>query len=190
MIPNTKFDLKKSYTVQIKATDDIGEYDIKPFEIPTEDVALHLGKGGKNVSVGSYCDYSKEHTFHSEWDAHFDKDVYIDGKKLDYIVEQGTKDSWTYRKWASGIAECWGVYWSTAKPEWDNMSVVCNENLPFEFIANPIVTCSGGQYATHSSYVMLTVGTPTYVSAYMRCGNEPVGEYVCWFHFDVKGRWK
>ena len=26
----------------------------------------------------------------------------------DYIVDQGTSGIWTYRKWASGIAECWG----------------------------------------------------------------------------------
>ena len=26
---------------------------------------------------------------------------------VDYIVEQGTSDGWTYRKWNSGIAECW-----------------------------------------------------------------------------------
>lgn len=26
---------------------------------------------------------------------------------MDYIVEQGTSDSWIYRKWNSGIAECW-----------------------------------------------------------------------------------
>ena len=25
----------------------------------------------------------------------------------DYIVEQGSVDSWVYRKWASGVAECW-----------------------------------------------------------------------------------
>ena len=25
----------------------------------------------------------------------------------DYVVEQGTSGSWTYRKWNSGIAECW-----------------------------------------------------------------------------------
>lgn len=25
----------------------------------------------------------------------------------DYIVEEGTSGGWTYRKWASGIAECW-----------------------------------------------------------------------------------
>ena len=26
---------------------------------------------------------------------------------VDYIVEQGTSGEWTYRKWSSGIAECW-----------------------------------------------------------------------------------
>jgi hypothetical protein len=69
------FDLKTSYTVQIMAIDDIGEFDIKTFEIPTQDVALHLGKGGKNVAVGTYCDTSKPYTFYSEWDAIFDKSI-------------------------------------------------------------------------------------------------------------------
>lgn len=32
---------------------------------------------------------------------------------VDYIVEQGTDGAWTYRKWASGIAECWGTVTET-----------------------------------------------------------------------------
>lgn len=28
----------------------------------------------------------------------------------DYVVEQGTSGNWTYRKWNSGIAECWGTH--------------------------------------------------------------------------------
>lgn len=27
---------------------------------------------------------------------------------VDYVVSQGTDGIWTYRKWNSGIAECWG----------------------------------------------------------------------------------
>lgn len=30
--------------------------------------------------------------------------------KQDYIVEEGISGIWTYRKWASGIAECWGQH--------------------------------------------------------------------------------
>ena len=29
---------------------------------------------------------------------------------VDWIVEQGTSGNWTYRKWNSGIAECWGTH--------------------------------------------------------------------------------
>lgn len=68
-------DLKESYTVQIRAIDDIGEYSLKTFDVPTVDVALHLGKGGKNVTVGTYCDYTEEYTFRSAWKAIFDLDV-------------------------------------------------------------------------------------------------------------------
>ena len=33
----------------------------------------------------------------------------IKALSVDYIVEQGTSGIWTYRKWNSGIAECWGT---------------------------------------------------------------------------------
>lgn len=54
--------------------------------------------------VGSYYETS---------DITFDPNVQWRGtwvsesKKNDYIVEEGTSGIWTYRKWASGIAECW-----------------------------------------------------------------------------------
>ena len=86
LISGGVFDLKKSYTIQIRAIDDVGEYDVKTLEIPTMDVALHLGKGGKNVAVGTYCDYSKDYTFYSDWEAIFDKDVYIKGKKIEELI--------------------------------------------------------------------------------------------------------
>ena len=71
LLSGVVFDLQKSYTIQIRAIDDIGEHDPKTLEVPTRDVALHLGKGGKNVSVGSYCDYSEDYTFYSAWKAIF-----------------------------------------------------------------------------------------------------------------------
>lgn len=76
LLPGERFELRESYTVQIRATDDIGEIDTRTFEIPTQDVALHLGKGGKNVSVGTYCDYSEDYTFYSDWKAIFDKGLF------------------------------------------------------------------------------------------------------------------
>lgn len=75
LLANAVFDVTKSYTIQIRAIDDVGEFGSKPFDVPTQDVALHLGKGGKNVSIGTYCDYSREHTFYSDWLAIFDKGI-------------------------------------------------------------------------------------------------------------------
>lgn len=79
LLSGVEFDLQEAYTVQVRAIDDIGESDTKTLEVPTRDVALHLGRGGKNVSVGTYCDYSEDYTFYSEWKAIFDKEVVIGG---------------------------------------------------------------------------------------------------------------
>ena len=84
LLSGVVFDLQKAYTIQIRAIDDIGEHDLKTLEVPTRDVALHLGKGGKNVSIGSFCDYSREYTFHSDWEGIFDKGLW--GTSLNYNV--------------------------------------------------------------------------------------------------------
>ena len=79
------FDTKTAYTVQIRAIDEIGEYDIKTFEIPTEDVALHLGAGGKKAAIGTYCG-DEDYTFRCAWKAIFEGDVIVNGMTLeDYI---------------------------------------------------------------------------------------------------------
>lgn len=93
LLSGVVFDLQKAYTIQIRAIDDLGEHDLKTLEVPTRDVALHLGKGGKNVSVGSYCDYSEDYTFHSAWKAVFDNG-FVDGMDTDW---QPINDSIYYR---------------------------------------------------------------------------------------------
>lgn len=84
LLSGVVFDVKKAYTVQIRAIDDIGESDTKTFEVPTQDVALHLGKGGKNVAIGTYCDYSREYTFYSDWTGIFDKGLW--GTSINFNV--------------------------------------------------------------------------------------------------------
>lgn len=136
LISGVVFDLKQSYTVQIRAIDSLNEYDIRTFEIPTQDVALHLGKSGKNVSVGTYCDYSEEYTFYSDWKAIFDKEVVIGGYTVaDYIVEAGTSGDWTYVKMASGIAKCWAKISYTVDLVGENSRayVYLNRTFPIAF---------------------------------------------------------
>lgn len=84
LLEGVVFDKKTSYTVQIRAIDDIGEYDLKTFEIPTEDVALHLGSGGKNVSIGTYCNGLPDYRFYSDWVGQFDKGLW--GTSINFNV--------------------------------------------------------------------------------------------------------
>jgi hypothetical protein len=131
LLPDEVFHQTKSYTVQIRAIDAVREQDIKTFEIPTEDVALHLGAGGKKVAVGTYCSKSDDddYTFYSDWKAIFDKEVVIGGSAvMNHVVEEGTKGIWTYRKWNNGCAELWGYSSAT----FENGKVLAKElTYPF-----------------------------------------------------------
>lgn len=66
----------------------------------------------------------------------------------DYVVEQGTKDGWTYRKWNSGIAECW-MRWSgtvtrygSGGPSPATSMYTNNWTLPFAFKAIYVKTAT------------------------------------------------
>ena len=83
------------------------------------------------------------------WDAASVKAAAI----TDYIVEQGTSGPrWNYRKWASGIGECWGVFGDSmvnVNSAWGSvyyggwMSSDANKagrKYPFAFVSEPSVT--------------------------------------------------
>ena len=65
----------------------------------------------------------------------------------DYVVEWGKTGEWTWRKYASGVADCWLVKtWisSSGFSAWNN-GYISNEKLdqrtyPFEFVDSPIVS--------------------------------------------------
>ena len=61
----------------------------------------------------------------------------------DYIVEEGTSSGWQYRKWNSGVAECWrdlsvsGKACSTAVGSWYRAAPLSVGAYPFTFTAAP-----------------------------------------------------
>lgn len=76
-----------------------------------------------------------------------DTNGYLEGKLVDYIVEQGTSDKWTYRKWNSGIAECWAEFEGeiAVSTPWPNQSVlyyglIGGFNYPIAFKEKPVVS--------------------------------------------------
>ena len=197
LLPSVEFDVRKSYSVQIRAKDDIGEVDVKTFEIPTQDVALHLGKGGKNVSVGTYCNYSKEYTFYSEWDAYFDKDVYVGSNRIaDFPIERGTDGIWTWEKWASGKAVCYGRYSYNnfmLNAEGAPTSLTIDESFPFVFAELPTVNAVLSEEDGYHHFILqVYTSTSSVYKVDVRTADNPstsksVGGVL---NFDVKGRWK
>lgn len=77
------------------------------------------------------------------------------GGGADYVTEQGTTGKWTWRKWASGIAEMWATFdtdeLEMASQTWGSlytaswMGLAANKaarQYPFAFTANPIVSAT------------------------------------------------
>lgn len=100
----------------------------------------------------------------------------------DYITAQGTTGVWTWRKWASGTAELWGIFSADSlvvDNAWGSvyygtwMNVAANKNgrkYPFAFKDTPVVIAT--PYSPSTDFWLLTdstnnVGTPrTYAPAY------------------------
>lgn len=121
-------------------------------------------------------------------------------KAADYIVEQGTSGIWTYRKWASGIAECWGITAETTLSfsAWGDMyeAKVCDA-IPFPtnlyitvptVVANAIPTSGYAIMSTEfSANGVTTSQTPT---LYAIRPNTASGRITACAHIHAIGKWK
>ena len=101
----------------------------------------------------------------------------IDILSTDYIVEQGTN----YRKWNSGLAECWGTSQSGV-----NSAVRYNIVFPVTFNANPTVVASSGAGGGRFPYYVEDV-TPTSFNFYVARGSNTS---TVWLHYYAIGTWK
>lgn len=190
-----------SYRVEIQAIDDTD--NVSPpstILIPTEKVYWHRDGARNALGLGKYNE--RDNAIDSDWDFYMnnhkvtglqtpveDTDAVPLGFLQDYIVEQKTDGIWTYRKWNSGIAECWGRATTHSVADWSNTQAVCTVTLPFTFAELPIVASSGGQVGLAGSYITYTESTTTKIISYMKCSAEPTAGSYCWFDFQVKGRW-
>ena len=68
---------------------------------------MEFKSNGKGIAFGKT---SEKDAFECYMPAEFNKTVAIGGTTLvDFVVEQGTSGIWSYEKWASGKAVCWGT---------------------------------------------------------------------------------
>ena len=93
-----------SYDVKLICRDSAGGETESVFLIPTAIVDMHMKN--KSVRFGGYCEKSG---FECNWDANFEGRVSIGEKPIsDFVTEAGQSGIWTWRKWSSGISECFG----------------------------------------------------------------------------------
>lgn len=113
----------------------------------------------------------------------------------DYIVERGVAGMWTWEKWNSGKAVCWGnqSLTVTINEAWGNIvgSPSFNVAFPFEFMAIPIVTAQI-LYTSNNCFLAATPGNASNsVSGnYTLCRTTPYEGVQCTVSWYVIGKWK
>ena len=113
----------------------------------------------------------------------------------DYVIEQGTSGIWTYRKWNSGIAECWGMYSKSVSISANNHTAVSTiPNLPDIFNAEPIANVSGGGTSNSNiftTYARCTLFNHSYaIDVWWRNMSSSAFSGNAWVYISVKGTWK
>lgn len=99
-------DIYRSYTVDLRAVDGIGKEKILSFTVSSASVDFHLWNG--KAAFFKYAE--RDHTVDVNGDVMVREDLILpEGTVLDYIIDQGSIGNWNWRKWASGVAECWGA---------------------------------------------------------------------------------
>lgn len=143
-----------------------------------------IGKHNVSDSNGTYAliigngtaDNARSNAFAVDWTG----DIYPQNVKMtDFVVEQGTSGIWTYRKWHSGIAECWGIYTAsmainTASASYGGYrsAEITATAYPFAFTAQPAVSAimsynSNGAWVNNAQS-----STSANFKFYLSCGSS------------------
>jgi hypothetical protein len=110
----------------------------------SDEIYRDIGSASKELKAIPIFDWG-------ESDFNFNVPVSINNEPIaDFIIEQGESDGWFYRKWSSGTAECWRIYYGTginaAATNYNGFyySGTISVSYPFEFANLPTVTVDGG----------------------------------------------
>ena len=109
----------------------------------------------------------------------------------DYVLEQGTSGIWTYRKWASGAAECWGQ---------PSKSVASSGTFLGAYAFSTYFSLPTGLFASVAeANVNPKLGNGYAIPAYINLTNASIGvdalannsgTQTFSAHISVKGKWK
>ena len=111
----------------------------------------------------------------------------------DYVIEQGTDGIWTYRKWSSGIAECWGKWTGTVSSGGAVFGgyQYATDYLPYPtslFVEEPNADVSGRIGTGHCLTGTLYGATSSSIKVW--AVTQVSGAQSCEFFIRAIGKWK
>lgn len=151
--------------------------------IPISKVIMSVRGESDGVAFGKVAELSN--TLDAQnWDGKFKSVTIGDESIADYIVENGVSGIWRYRKWKSGVAECWCEYHAVIS-SFQNSGAMYYQtfklNFPFTFSERPAV--SGGTGFTYLDFVNMSPSTDTLTVVYMQFNNATTsGTRNIWIH--------
>ena len=140
---NGKISTESTYDVKYSLTDafcTISAQDI----VSTAAVVMDFKSGGKGVAIGKVSETDSCFEIASSWSIKKKGSV-----ESDFVISQGTSGIWTYRKWKSGIAECWcrKTITTNVTNVWGGLYTsgrldALDISFPFAFKSVPVVTAN------------------------------------------------
>lgn len=118
----------------------------------------------------------------------------------DFVVEEGASNGWTYRKWNSGVAECWKIHEFSTTINTAFGSLYCGNaaarvDYPFSFTEKPVetVTLQSGAtqailYCEASGYGVNGVSSSARYNVFRPGAMATAQTFYLSFH--VIGKWK
>lgn len=109
----------------------------------------------------------------------------------DYVIEQGTSGVWFYRKWNSGLAECWthsaitvrGVHWADVLGGYGYSIIL---NFPQNLFTNVTTVIANGSTGTGTGFAR-TSSNKNDVTVIV-VGNQDDNQLT--IQLEAKGYWK
>lgn len=159
-------DTAAAYDFKISLQDSFGSVE-RTAQVPVAAVIMNVRADGAGIGFGKISEavgyeFADKVTVHG--DIHADN---FPTSMADYVVEDGTTDTyWTWRKWASGVAECWyrgyrsGV---SCQYQWGaiyshGVATVVSVPYPIDFVSVPM--CEVTPISTGAGSVFLTSYAP------------------------------
>ena len=194
------FEQELTYTVPVKHTDlnqmvTSGKFYIGPYSQnrPSEvngwlDVSSYTESNCYQVYVTYLGDKYERWLIDGEWGPW----IY-----LDYVIERGTSGIWTYEKWASGKAECWGCYTASGVNVAANnysgfyYSQSIDVRLPLDFTTIDDYQVNGGSADRINLARVFGAYPSTDNVSFVICGHQAAATSVSIsVYLSVKGTWK